>query len=59
MHVANQLHDYGKLKANTQGGNLNGPTKQTNWKTNMKDKSKYGKESIIRKSEDLHLESQH
>ena len=25
MHVANQLHDYGKLKANTQDGNLNGP----------------------------------
>ena len=25
MHVANQLHDYDKLKANTQDGNLNGP----------------------------------
>ena len=24
------LSDYGKLKANTQDGNLNGPTKQTN-----------------------------
>ena len=55
MHVANQLHDYGKLKANTKDGNLNGPTKQTNWKTNMKDNSKYGKESIAWKSEKIFI----